>query len=53
MKKKLFLCLCLSAFTASLLTTFQWERDARAEWHQRALDLQALRYDADETALLR
>jgi hypothetical protein len=32
--KKLLLCLCLSACAAALLTTFQWERTARREWHE-------------------
>jgi hypothetical protein len=33
---KLFLCLLLAAFTASLCVEFQWERDARREWRQFA-----------------
>lgn len=34
--KKLILCLCLAAFSASLIHTFQWERTARHEWREFA-----------------
>ena len=31
--KKFFLCLLLAALTASLRVEFEWERNARREWH--------------------
>ena len=34
--KRLLLCLCLSAYTAVLVTRFQWEEIARREWHAYA-----------------
>jgi hypothetical protein len=37
--KRLLLCLALSAFTASLLHTFEWERTARRDWKQAAAAL--------------
>jgi hypothetical protein len=33
---RLFLCLVLSAYTASLITPFEWERNVRREWHEVA-----------------
>lgn len=45
--KKLFLCLCLSAFSASLIHTFEWERTARNEWHAFAREAKSNAADLD------
>ncbi len=34
---KLIICLCLSAFTASMIHTFEWESTARRQWHDYAV----------------
>jgi hypothetical protein len=34
--KRLFLCLALSSFSASLIHSFEWERTARREWKEFA-----------------
>ena len=45
--KKFFLCLALSAFTASLIHTFDWERTARSEWHAAAAAIKENAADLD------
>jgi hypothetical protein len=53
--KRFLLCLCLSAFTASLIHPFEWERTARREWREfaqaaksNAADLQSLTSPAEQ-----
>lgn len=35
--KRLIICLCFAAFTASMLTTFEWEKTAKREWRALAV----------------
>lgn len=34
--KRLVLCLLLGAYTAALITPFEWERTTRREWRELA-----------------
>jgi hypothetical protein len=40
---KLLLCLLLSVFAASLVHKWEWERTARADWKQLAIEMRDAR----------